>query len=532
MAIPPSSAAPLPESGDRDDVGPNQGVEPVNDSDLASLERPTPFTIVILPDTQFYTGGGYPEILQRQTRWIVDQKEERDIVFVLHEGDITNTNQAYEWQLADDSLSVLDGEVPYALAVGNHDMGISGDARDMTKFNTSFPVSRYRSLPTFGGVFETGKLDNSFHLFNAGGVNWLILSLEFGPREQVLDWADEVLTTFADRRAIVLTHTYLYSDNTLHGSSPSHRWNPHSYAVASLPGGVNDGVEMWEKLIKRHENLSFVFNGHVLSDGVGRRIGVGDHGNLVYEMLANYQQQPRGGNGWLRIVEFDPLHGRVTVKTYSPYLDQYLTDGENQFQFENVAFFRPTFLDVPFDHPYHDQIEALYWSGFTIGCQTDPPRFCPDRALTRAESAVFTERGVWGPQVNPPDPGTSAFADMQTGDWGLKWATALWNDGYTAGCALEPLRFCPGLGHTRGEGAVFYIRMLYGTDFKPPQPKGIFTDVPIGWWGAKWVEAAHSAGLIPACSEEPLRFCPNDPLTRGLAAYMMANARGLTIQDP
>ena len=70
--------------------------------------------------------------------------------------------------------------------------------------------------------------------------------------------------------------------------------------------------------------------------------------------------------------------------------------------------------------------------------------------------------------------------------------------------------------------------MLHGVDYVPPEPQGIFNDVPTDWWGAKWVEAAYGAGLIPACGEEPLRFCPSDPLARGLAAYMLVQAKGVT----
>jgi hypothetical protein len=52
--------------------------------------------------------------------------------------------------------------------------------------------------------------------------------------------------------------------------------------------------------------------------------------------------------------------------------------------------------------------------------------------------------------------------------------------------------------------------------------------VPLDAWYAKWVKAAYDAGLIAACQTSPeLRFCPNDPLTRALAAHMMVQAKGL-----
>ncbi|MEW6203158.1 MAG: glycoside hydrolase family 3 C-terminal domain-containing protein [bacterium] len=292
-----------------------------NTSSGSKMEK---FSIVILPDTQVYSEK-YPEIFAAQTQWIVEHKDEMNIAFVLHEGDIVNNNTAAEWENARDAMMLLDGVVPYALAVGNHDMGTRGvaDSRDTTLFNTYFPLSRYSALPTFGGVFEEDKMDNCYHLFIAGGADWLILALEFGPRDQVLEWANNVMALHRDRRAIILTHAYLYNDNTLHGSKTDHHWTPSSYGITNLPGGANNGVGIWNKLVSQHKNINFVFSGHVLNSGVGRLVSIGNNGNKIYQMLANYQMIKNGGNGYLRIVEFDPANSEVRVKTYSPLLNQY-----------------------------------------------------------------------------------------------------------------------------------------------------------------------------------------------------------------
>jgi hypothetical protein len=190
----------------------------------------------------------------------------------------------------------------------------------------------------------------------------------------------------------------------------------------------------------------------------------------------------------------------------------------------------PTFVDVPFDHPYHDEIEALYQAGYTAGCSTEPLMYCPEKTMTRAESAVFIERGIHGADQMPTQPTTQIFADVPLWEWFAKWVTSLWEDGYTAGCGTDPLIYCPLLGHTRAEGAVFYLRMLNGPQYEPPAPEGIFADVPIDAWYAKWVEPAYELGLIEACQVEPeLRYCPTDPLTRAVAAYMMVQAKGISV---
>jgi hypothetical protein len=85
--------------------------------------------------------------------------------------------------------------------------------------------------------------------------------------------------------------------------------------------------------------MGFVFNGHVLNSGTGRLVGVGDYGNQVFQMLANYQMDVLGGAGYLRIVQFFPDQDRMSVKTYSPYLDSWLTDTNNQFAYTNLGVF-------------------------------------------------------------------------------------------------------------------------------------------------------------------------------------------------
>ena len=117
-------------------------------------------------------------------------------------------------RLLNDAMRTLDGVVPYSVLPGNHDIGTNGSAntRDTTLFNTYFPVSDFSGSETFGGVYpaEPDKYDNNYHTFHAGGTDWLVLSLEFGPRDHVLDWANEVVASHPNHRVIVVTHDYMY----------------------------------------------------------------------------------------------------------------------------------------------------------------------------------------------------------------------------------------------------------------------------------------------------------------------------------
>jgi hypothetical protein len=190
----------------------------------------------------------------------------------------------------------------------------------------------------------------------------------------------------------------------------------------------------------------------------------------------------------------------------------------------------PTFTDVPFDHPYYDYIEVLYQDGYVAGCNADPLMYCPERIMNRAESSVFVERGIHGAEYDPPDPTVVVFDDVALDAWYADWVHGLWDDGYTAGCGTNPLIYCPDQEHTRAEGCVFYLRMMYGADYEPGAAKGYFVDVDSEMWYAKWVDAAWEAGIAEACETEPeLRFCPEEGLTRAVAAYMMVQAKEILL---
>jgi hypothetical protein len=190
----------------------------------------------------------------------------------------------------------------------------------------------------------------------------------------------------------------------------------------------------------------------------------------------------------------------------------------------------PTFVDVPFDHTYYDEIEALYQNGYVAGCSTNPLMYCPERIMNRAESSVFVERGIHGAQYDPPDPTAVVFADVALDAWYADWIHGLWDDEYTAGCGTNPLAYCPDQEHTRAEGCVFYLRMLYGAGYVPSDPKGYFADVDPEKWYAKWVDACWEAGIAEPCGIEPeLLFCPEDGLSRAVAAYMMVQAKELPL---
>lgn len=299
----------------------------------AQAEAPTPipggFTLAVLPDTQIYTWK-HPDTYPAQTKWIADNVQRYNIPYVLHVGDITQHNTNHQWEIAARAHALLDAKVPCAITTGNHDLGPEGKAATReTAFAKFFPLAAFQKWPTFGGIYdrEVDRTDNSFHRFEAGGRKWLILALEFGPRDDVLRWANEVVARHPDRSVILVTHAYLRPDNM--------RFNRHAfikvkdlkvdmgmdrYGLSKAAGGYNDGEDVWQKLVSQHANFALVVSGHVCY--TGRLDSAGKHGNNVHQMVVDYQNGKDGGQGYLRLLQFHPEGRKVSVVDYSPLLDE------------------------------------------------------------------------------------------------------------------------------------------------------------------------------------------------------------------
>ena len=198
----------------------------------------------------------------------------------------------------------------------------------------------------------------------------------------------------------------------------------------------------------------------------------------------------------------------------------------------------PRFLDVPPSHWAYEPIQALATAGYTSGCNTQGDAFCPAQGLSRAEIAVFMERGHRGVDYDPQDPSQPHFVDARPPDWFANWVHGLWLDGFTTGCGLDPQggeRYCPLREHSRAEIAVFMLRLLHGPGYVPPETAAersfIYADVPTrGVWYAKYVYQALDEGLIAGCDGQQgdgQMFRPEDVVTRAEAACMLARAKGL-----
>jgi antitoxin component YwqK of YwqJK toxin-antitoxin module len=293
-----------------------------------------PFTIVLLPDTQFYNelqAGSRTHIFDSQTQWIASHVNDLNIKLVLHLGDIVEQSRESLYKNAHESFSYLDGIVPYVVTIGNHDIfwvklprpHLINNVDHRELFHKNFPLKKFQAMSSFGDVFqdnslqfsigETSKreIENSYHFFNLGGVEYMVLALEHRPKDNILAWANKIAEKFKEKQIILLTHEYVEKKDTLA--------DPY-------------GQDIWEKFARKHKNIRFVFSGHAKNPG--KLIGKGDHGNSTFQIGTNYQFDENGGDGFLRLLKFYPKQKKIMVETFSPLLNQYKTDEKSRFSID------------------------------------------------------------------------------------------------------------------------------------------------------------------------------------------------------
>src|SRR6185503_14920918 len=178
------------------------------------------------------------------------------------------------------TTGLTDG-IPYGIAVGNHDQNRINQARSgadenvtTTLYNQTFPKSRFQGRGYFGGQYPlpgfADSMDNHYELFSAGGMDFIVFHLE---------WDDG------------------------NCSWPSN---------GSVPTGT----------LNTCQNVFLILGGHL--DQANHRVDLASDGHPIYTVVSDFQSRPNGGNGWLRIMTFDPTADTIHIETYSPTIGAFI----------------------------------------------------------------------------------------------------------------------------------------------------------------------------------------------------------------
>ncbi|MBL9105226.1 MAG: hypothetical protein JNL82_30045 [Myxococcales bacterium] len=302
------------------------------------------FTLVVLPDTQYYTRSANPpshpepddpSYFKAQTQWAMDHRDSDHVVGLFGLGDIiNNSDQMPQWERASDAISILedvsdpmwpDG-LPFALPYGNHDQLPKDEPEATDVANDYFGVERFGDRIYYGNNYN-GDNDENYTYFNSGDLEIVLVSFQYNesPDPDVLTWSRKVFESHPRALGIVATH----------------------YIVTGGGNFSSQGEAIYEAL-KATDNVQLMASGHVAQDA--RRSDTFE-GNTIHSMLSDYQrsapdpddpQKPQvvdqgltnGGHGYMRIWYFQPSLQRLHVESYSPKNDAHYTDANNQFDLD------------------------------------------------------------------------------------------------------------------------------------------------------------------------------------------------------
>ena len=109
---------------------------------------------------------------------------------------------------------------------------------------------------------------------------------------------------------------------------------------------------------------------------------------------------------------------------------------------------------------------------------------------------------------------------------------ALEGEGVFEGTECGEGLFCAGDSIRRWVMAVWLVRVLDGSDPAAGSGSSRFVDVDAGAWWAPFVDRLAELGVTAGCSTGPLRFCPDEAVTRGQMATFLVRAFGLETEVP
>lgn len=324
----------------------------------AGYEHEYEYVIAFLPDTQYMTQK-YPGSLKTMFDYLVSNGKTMNIQYVIGLGDITNSNSHKEWSTVIRQTNRLNGYIPYSLVPGNHDVLLNSKYE---LFNQNYGKKTgyyYQHVAATGGFMDEDSVRNTYLCFSVGEIDYIIINLDFGATDDILEWAGSVLEEHPDHRAILATHGYLYADGTtLDGSDNA---NPPAYDKK-----FNSGEDMWQKLVSKYENVDMIVSGHIHHDAIVCTPREGDAGNTVYQLLMDPQStcNKLGGMGAIGLMYFTADGNHAKVEYYSTVFERYfcesnklisLTFGESE---EEVSTEAETTLSPATDAPTEPVTEA------------------------------------------------------------------------------------------------------------------------------------------------------------------------------
>ena len=186
------------------------------------------------------------------------------------------------------------------------------------------------------------------------------------------------------------------------------------------------------------------------------------------------------------------------------------------------------FTDVLANGSYYLPTLLLDYHGIAENCASGT--FCPDQVIKRDTAAIWLVKAFEGETYIPGSATGLVFADIATDTFAADFIESLSLHGGTEGCdAASPLpNYCPGQPLSKAQAAKMLLMTKYGAGYSPTPAGGlVHDDVATGTFAADFIEALQAEGAAEGCSVSPPLYCPQEMLTRGGFAKMLAKTFGL-----
>lgn len=314
---------------------------------VTAASSPAPFSVFWITDTQFLSEKN-PAIYSSMTNWIVDNWNTYNGKFVIHTGDIVQDgNVMAEWQNADQAMSVLlMNDIPYTWCAGNHDDLVGGQSTSgwsgntwTSSFNPASVSLQMNQLPgiAWAGDYHEGM--NTAATFSVGGLNFLVVNIEWNAQEDVLQWVENILDnpTYANYYTIIAPHAYI---------------NAFGYVIDTSNNiDLTDFVTTLTTMMDNHSpNVFLTLNGHYATDcGFNTTAPINGRNQLMFDRqdctdtdadlsgrgvdtaTSNTPDSARVGGATVTILTFDVANNMISASTYDVNTGAWRTDPYEQY---------------------------------------------------------------------------------------------------------------------------------------------------------------------------------------------------------
>jgi hypothetical protein len=280
----------------------------------------TPFTIVLIPDSQYMsdTGTSGSNLWYQTCGWISSQVTNLNIKAVLGLGDITDDNSTNAYITMQAGFNLLTNQIPVLPCVGNHD-GVNEGDLTYANFNSMFTRSWITNQHGWNGGFYTNNASqNSYLVFTNAGITYICLTTEFGGgNTNIMMWCSNVCSSFPLNTSYCIFSTHAFLQMTGLRDQLGDPYDPPiGYGIGF------SGEQLWG-FWKQIPSLGLIVNGHFLQYPNGRpdqlpyearRIDVGTAGNWINQLICNHQEQSPP-DSYLKILTFYPGQNVIYAST-------------------------------------------------------------------------------------------------------------------------------------------------------------------------------------------------------------------------